>query len=244
MLRSAPMTFYVPLGFSGGYFGMQDHDASGDPGTRYAVFSVWDQGATAEVVDLGPGVEARRFDGELRGYQLVRPLRWDLEEKVRFLLRVDKEDDLEPRYSAYLYANGAWDLVGTVRVRPCGLVPFAGLGALNSFIEVFNLKDCESHREAAYSLWTKSAGEPWEPVRSALLSGTGTKGLRGRVLDDGERLALDVGGDLTENVSVSLFSVATPPEPPFVFDLPLPSTGDADSDAARKAVLATPREQC
>ena len=49
VLRTAPMTFFMPLGFNGGYMGIQDHGTDGDPGTRYAVFSVWDQGATGEV---------------------------------------------------------------------------------------------------------------------------------------------------------------------------------------------------
>lgn len=233
VLRTAPMTFYVPLGFSGGYFGVQDHDSSGDAGTRFAVFSVWDQAATAEVVELGAGVEARRFDGELRGFQLVRPLRWAPEEKLRFLVRVDKSEGAEPLYSAYLYEKGEWGLVGTIRVRPCGLVPFAGLGALNSFIEVFNLKDCESHREAKYSVWTKGPGTPWEPVQSALLSGTGVTGLRGRVVDNS--LTLDVGGDLTENVTVSLFSIDPPQLPPMLeAHVPLPGSRSAGASPVRQ----------
>jgi len=244
VLRTAPMTFFMPLGFNGGYMGIQDHGTEDTPGTRYAVFSVWDQGATGEVIDIGKGVEARRFDGELRGFQLVRPLAWEPEEPVQFLLGVHKGEAAEPTYTAYIYEGGEWSLLGSVRVRPCGVTPFTGLGSLNSFIEVFNLQDCESHREATYELWTKKTGEEWAPVKAALLSGTGMKGMRGLVIDN--KLALDVGGDLRENATVSLYHVpAPPPTPPAIQGfVPLPASGHVGPDAARRAVLAADRQKC
>jgi hypothetical protein len=190
VLRTAPQTFYVALGFLGGYVGVQDHGE----GSRYLVFSVWDESTMAEVVELGDEVEARRFSGELRGFQLTRKMEWKLETPLRFIVR--SESGLEPRYTAYVYDDlyGRWDLIASVRVRPCGK-PRSALGPLNSFVEVFGTQDCTSHRQAEYNIWTMSNSETWSPVKKGKLWGTfNESGLRGLIRD--ADFVLDVGGDL------------------------------------------------
>jgi len=242
VMRNAPMTFYMPLGFSGGYVGVQNHNTTKDgvPGTRYLVFSVWDQGSQAEVVDLGDAVEARRFHGELRGFQLTRELAWEVEKPIQLLLHAET-DSPEPRYTSYVYNEtyGRWDLVASVRVRPCGLTPYRGLGHLNSFLEIFSVMDCKSHREASYNIWTRTGDGPWAPARDAMLWGTQVEdGLRGRVVD-GE-LVLDVGGDLPTTPGRGSVFTADPPRP-MALDGALPAGRGGYADPPADSLVWTDR---
>ena len=56
--QSAPMSFFMGIGFNGGYFGIQEHNSSAD---RYVLFSIWDGAEVVEVLDVGRGVHSLPF---------------------------------------------------------------------------------------------------------------------------------------------------------------------------------------
>merc|ERR1719313_697202 len=148
---SAPFTFYMVAGFTGGYFGIQEHAA----GVKQAVFSLWDQGEPVSVIKAGRHVAIRRFREELSGMQSLFNLQWQVNHTVRFLLHIEDKGGGRKAFSGFVHDPLArtWQLMARYLTKPCGPGNAATngyFGGFNSFMEIFNMADCKGQRKAQY----------------------------------------------------------------------------------------------
>ena len=185
-------SYYMALGFSGGYFGMQNNSKT----KRQVLFSVWNSvdednpenvsfEHRTQVVRCGKNVVARNFGHEGSGKQTFISIDWKPNVPYRFLLNAKKIDSLSTEYSAWFYntPKKEWIFMATLR-RPNTLNLLSGL---HSFIENFNPAQGDKMRKAYYfNVWYKPTNESWTSVTEAKL----TNDLTGR---DGVRLDFNGG---------------------------------------------------
>jgi len=243
--HSAPHTYFMGLGFGGGYFGIQEHATRDE---RYAVFSIWDQGTTVEMADVGPGAHARRFAGELRGIQSIRKFPWKIDEKVQFLVRQQREaGTAKVLYAGYIFDPQAqeWLLMAELRVKPCGAGPqreHGHIAGLYSFIEVFLLTDCHTERTADFGpAFVREGDADWTQLRAGYLSATMDTGLQGNAT--GGHCRMQVGGDAIDKTSPKGIVVApdavSPPK-----ELMMKLRDDTPKQFHDGKIVEPPRQAC
>jgi hypothetical protein len=253
--ESAPYTYFMANGFSGGYMGIQEHPG----GKKYALFSIWDAGSKVEIVDWGEGVRVGRFGAEGTGANSNLDFQWEIGKAVQFLVHVQVEPPREPGgqrtalYSGYIRLpdRGVWRLMSKLRVQPCGVnVNSKGnLLGMNSFIEVFQhlpkqgTPECDAYsvtRRARYGVpWYRRVGSStFEPFVNVTLTTTcGKEGCPRRGMDfqkvavDGyDAFALAVGKDVVnEGLALSrpqpMHAAKDPP--PVLTETPLPESDNS-----------------
>jgi type 1 fimbria pilin len=179
-------SYYMALGFNGGYFGFQNNS----PSRRQVLFSVWNsadddnpdnvaQEHRTQVVCHGDGVTAKDFGHEGSGKQTFITVKWSPDVPYRFLLHASKSDSATTDYSAWFFdsPNNKWIFMATLRRPNCkGLI-----SGLHSFLENFSPMQGDKTRKAFYyNVWVKPKNEDWKPVSAAKLTNdlTGREGIR------------------------------------------------------------------
>lgn len=182
-------SYYMALGFNGGYFGMQNNGR----GRRQVLFSVWNAGEENDdpdavhkaqqtiVVSKGEGVTAQNFGGEGSGKQSFRQVNWVADSTYTFLLNARKVKEGYTDFSAWFYdsVNRQWLYMSTLR-RPNTNTLLKGL---HSFLENFDPRQGDKTRKAYYfNGWVKPQNADWQPITKAYLTNDDT-GNRGQRLD-------------------------------------------------------------
>ena len=166
--ESRPGTYFCALGFSSGYFGIQELGG----GKKLVIFSVWDPGnqddpnavpaeKRVELLGKGEGVRTGRFGNEGTGGQSFFDHDWKVGETYRFLIR-SKVEEQKTTYSAHFYLNAEkrWQHIATFRTLNQG----AGLKGYYSFVEDFRRdgKSATERRSARFGGgWVRPAGGAW-----------------------------------------------------------------------------------
>ena len=179
-------SYYMALGFSGGYFGIQNNSSD----RRNVLFSVWntqdsddpkavDEEHRVQVISHGEGVTAQDFGNEGSGKQSFINGGWVPGKTYRFLLHASRVDETKVDYSAWFYdcVKDAWIYLSTLR-RPNTKELITGL---HSFLENFDPRQGDKTRKAYYhDVWVRATDGEWKPVRMAYLTcdDTGNKGKR------------------------------------------------------------------
>lgn len=175
--QSAPGSYFMACGWSGGYFGIQELR----DGRKVAIFSVWDPTKgddpkavkpeeRVELLHAGEGVRIKRFGGEGTGGQCMTDFAWAIGETVRFFVRAETHGASAEKtaYSGWLYdpRAGVWRHLVTFRTRNNGKL----LRGVYSFVEDFrrDTKSVDEVRRARFfGGWAKSKGDAWQPVTQA-----------------------------------------------------------------------------
>ncbi len=235
--KTTPGSYFQVCGFSGGYFGIQDHGH----GKKVGIFSVWDTGASAKTNDpkavdkqdrvetlfTGEGVRASRFGGEGTGGHSDFDFDWKVGETYRFFL-TSKISDGKTAFSAFIYEpeKKRWMHVATFSAPDGG----KQLTGLYSFIEDFR-RDTQSAteiRRAKYgNQWVQTADGKWVAVTSARFTASGASWEAKDTINagvEGDDLFLQTGGDT--KMETKLHDTVTRPDtaakPPT--DLPIVET--------------------
>jgi len=173
--RSTPGSYFMAIGFKGGYFGIQELGN----GKKRVLFSVWDvhkgndPNAVPDDVRVKPlfkgkGVTVRRFGGEGTGGQSFFPYDWKIGERCAFMVEVGRDGPGRAAYTAYFRLNGdnRWKKVATFS----RLSKDASLRGFYSFVEDFkrDFKSFDKIREACFlNPWALGADGKWRPLKSA-----------------------------------------------------------------------------
>ncbi len=197
-------SYYMALGFTGGYFGFQNNSAN----RRQVLFSVWNSvddddpnnvapNHQTHVVCHGDGVTAKNFGNEGSGKQTFIKVDWRPNVPYKFLLHACRKDSTSTDYSAWFYdtPQDKWIFMATLRRPNCKSL----ITGLHSFLENFSPIQGDKTRKAYYyDVWVKPQNDTWRPVDEANLTNdlTGSKGVR---LDfnggtDGDKFFLMNGG--------------------------------------------------
>ena len=179
-------SYYMALGFSGGYFGFQNNSAK----RRQVLFSVWNsvdddnpnnvsQEHRTQVIARGEGVTAQDFGHEGSGKQTFISVDWQPGKTYKFLLNAQKSSSSTTDFSAWFYdsVNDKWIFMATLR-RPDTKIKIKGL---HSFLENFSPRQGDKTRKAYYfNAWYKPVGKDWQYISKAKLTNdiTGSKGIR------------------------------------------------------------------
>ena len=226
--RSVPGSYFMAVGFAGGYFGIQELGK----GKKRVLFSVWDshkgnnpkavpQDVRVKNLFRGEGVTVRRFGGEGTGGQSFFPYDWKIGERCRFLVKAEPDGAERTAYAAYFYLNNEkrWKKVAAFSTLAKG----KRLRGFYSFVEDFkrDFKSFERIRKAEFlNVWTLGGDGKWRPSLSARFSRDGNPNVN---IDAGpvENGFFLESGDGTENKTVKLGSwVKTEKAGPRPEDLP------------------------
>ena len=178
--QSTPGTYFSAIGWSGGYFGIQEVR----DGKQVAIFSVWDPTKgddpkavkpeeRVELLHEGEGVRIKRFGGEGTGGQCMLDFPWALGETVRFLVRAEVHEAPggaggKTAYAGWIFdpSQQAWRHLVTFRTRNGGKL----LRGLYSFVEDFKRdnKSADEVRRARFgNAWMKPIAGEWQAVTQA-----------------------------------------------------------------------------
>ena len=178
--QSTPGTYVSAIGWSGGYFGIQEVR----DGKKIAIFSVWDPTKgddpkavkpeeRVELLHEGEGVRIKRFGGEGTGGQCMVDFPWAVGETVRFLVSAEVQEAAgiaggKTAYSGWIFdpAQKAWRHLVTFRRRNAG----KWLRGLYSFVEDFrrDTKSADDVRRAQFgNVWMKLRAGEWQAVTQA-----------------------------------------------------------------------------
>lgn len=262
--KSAPYTFFMANGFSGGYFGIQEHPNN----KKVAIFSLWDAGSKVEIDSLGEGVTGGRFGLEGTGANSHIHFDWQINQTVQFLVhtKVEPPPTVDGQsttlYSGFIHdpEEGVWRLLSRLRVRPCGFNQKNGghLLGMNSFIEVFapipakpNCAEFGVERRARYGQpWFRKKGsstfEPFEDITLTATCGENCpqEGINYYEVDasSGTQYVLQVGHDVKNSGTLpyeKYRKMPVPTTPPAVLtDAPVP---DFDQSPAGKWIAGERR---
>jgi hypothetical protein len=155
-------TFYMAIGFEGGYFGIQTKAED----ERWINYSVWDgDGGAAKLIEKGPDVIQRAFSHEGSGIQTYRVHFWETDVPQSFMVTVKPSQEGHAVFSGYFLINGKWNLMASIE-RP-GHSPY--LTNVHSFLENFG-KDNSHMRQARYSniFYQLKGTQEWHPVKEAV----------------------------------------------------------------------------
>lgn len=203
--KSVPDSYFQVCGFSGGYFGIQEHDH----GKKVGIFSVWDtsKGNDPKAVDkkdqvetlfVGDGVRASRFGGEGTGGHSDFDFDWKVGDTYKFYLTT-KVDGKKTDYMAYIFEREkkSWMHVATFSA-PDGGKPLTGL---YSFIEDFRrdtVSATEVRRARYGNEWVMTADGKWSPVTKARFTASGADWEAKDTINaglEGKLFFLQTGGD-------------------------------------------------
>jgi hypothetical protein len=201
--ESRPGTYFCAIGFSGGYFGIQE---LGRGRGKVVLFSVWDPGAQddpnavpaerrVELLGKGEGVRTGRFGGEGTGGQSFFDHDWKLRETYRFLVQSRVEGD-RTTYQAHFYLNPEkrWHHIATFRTLNKG----AGLKGYYSFVEDFRRdgKSATESRSARFGNgWIRTPAGDWVALTRAQFTADQTPTLNINAEKAGDVFRLVTGGE-------------------------------------------------
>lgn len=167
--RSAPGSYFMMGGWSGGYFGVQELT----DGKKVAIFSVWDPTKgddpkavkpeeRVELLYEGEGVRIKRFGGEGTGGQCMVDFPWTVGETQRLLVRAEAQGE-KTAYSGWIFdpRKKAWRHLVTFRTRSGGKL----LRGLYSFVEDFRRDGAsadEVRRARFFGGWTRVKAGDWK----------------------------------------------------------------------------------
>jgi len=242
VVESHPSSYFMTLGFNGGYFGIQELtgkycDKAFD---KQIIFSLWNEDgspehnprkdALAQVLKLGPGVKTRAFGGEGAGAQTYKCLQWAVNDIYRFYLHA-RVDGRYTVYTAYLRGpkEATWSFIAELRRPTRGIL----IDDVYSFVEDFGRTGVASgvskkhrtpyYRRAADFLnpWFKRPKGPWTPATSVRFTAYGTDhpqtNIRAGTVDaNGIGFRLETGGTvrLGAPLNSTIESTATPTQAP------------------------------
>jgi len=183
--ESCPGSYFMAIGFRGGYFGIQELNN----GKKRVLFSVWDvhkgnnpnavpKDIRVKALFQGKGVTIRRFGGEGTGGQSFFPYDWKIGERCKFMVEVAPDGDGRSAYTAYFYLNKEkrWKKVATFST----LAKNASLRGFYSFVEDFkrDFKSFHQNREAWFlNPWALGKDGEWRALDSAKFSRDGNPNL-------------------------------------------------------------------
>lgn len=201
--ESRPGTYFCALGFSSGYFGIQE---LGRGRGKVVIFSIWDPGdqndpnavaaeRRVELLGKGDGVRTGRFGGEGTGGQSFFDYDWKLGETCRFLVQSRVEGE-KTTYSAHFYLNAEkrWQHLATFRTPNKG----AGLKGYYSFVEDFRRdgKSATERRSARFGNgWVRTAAGEWIALTRAQFTADQNPALNINAEKAGDTFRLITGGE-------------------------------------------------
>ncbi len=228
ILESHPSTYYMALGFDGGYFGVQQHAG----GNGQLIFSLWD--ATKEihrshvpakdrarVLDVGTGAQEKEFGGEGVGVSIRMPVAVTQGDAFSFYLTAETEktntssSGTRTVFTAYAARRGgAWRLLGKMDRPTDGTL----INGLYSFVEDYKRngrtdgvaaaeRSPYQRRTAVFRRgWRLPENGGWLPIRRAKFSAYSPQPLQSIdasvVSGDpsqGYAFRLDTGGNTVQN---------------------------------------------
>lgn len=221
---SAPGSYFMSIGFGGGYFGIQEK-ANGE---KVVIFSVWDKhaGDNPQAVPeekrvknpfTGEGVMVKRFGGEGTGGQSFFDYDWEIGTTCRFLVKARPVKDWT-EYTGYFYMTKKkkWKKLVTFSTYSTG----QRLTGFHSFVEDFrrNFDSYARVRKAHFTnAWGKTPDGKWIPVKQARFTRDGNPHVN---IDAGSienGFFLQTGGD-SVNETIKLWgsgqtsTLSSPPE--------------------------------
>jgi hypothetical protein len=178
--QTAPGSYFMAAGWSGGYFGIQELT----DGRRVSIFSVWDPTKgddpgkvkaedRVELLHEAEGVRIRRFGGEGTGGQCMLPFAWELGQTNRFLVHAAIQGD-KTAYTGYVFFQESreWRRLVTFRTRTGG----KALRGIYSFVEDFR-RDGRSVNEVRSARfgngWVRTVQGTWQPLTRARFTASG-----------------------------------------------------------------------
>jgi Domain of unknown function (DUF3472)/Domain of unknown function (DUF5077) len=180
-------TYYMAIGFSEGYFGMQVNG----PAERRVLFSIWSPFKTDNPRDIpkdqqiealakGPGVHLGEFGNEGSGGQSYLVYPWTTGKPYRFLVEVTPDGMNQTVYTGWFSEKGAgpWQLIARFR-RPKTNTYLKGF---HSFLESFSPTHGYLGRRAFYqNQWVYSVDGKWHECTEARFTVDATGSKRHRV---------------------------------------------------------------
>jgi hypothetical protein len=185
-------SYYMAIGFSEGYFGMQVNG----PEERRVLFSIWSPFKTDNPRDIpvdqriealakGPGVHIGEFGNEGSGGQSYFVYPWKAGKTYRFLMEVTPDGDGKTTYTAWFGEkvasekdSGQWQLIARFR-RPQTTTHLKGF---HSFLESFSPTHGYIGRRALYkNQWVCDVDGMWHQCTEARFTVDATGSGRHRV---------------------------------------------------------------
>jgi hypothetical protein len=158
--RSSAGSFFVPMLGEGFYFGLQE---GGSGYSKHVHFSVWDP--VGEAVDLGPGVKAKRFDGEGTGWATYYPFEWKTNVAYGFWMGASPAGPNQTLYTACFFDPecGAWRRLATIPRA----VRLDGLRYFGSFVEDFGARHWAARSFRVGNQWAFVDRKQWLDLTEA-----------------------------------------------------------------------------
>jgi hypothetical protein len=172
--RSAPGTYFMVCGWTGGYFGMQELGN----GKKVVLFSVWDshkgndpktvpEEQRVRMLYKDEKVRTNRFGGEGTGGQSFFDYNWQTNEAYRFYVTARTNAE-RTEYSGYFFVpeEKAWKHLVTFSTLAGGKL----LSGYYSFIEDFKRDKVSATRVRRAQFgngWVQSAEGAWSPLTRA-----------------------------------------------------------------------------
>jgi hypothetical protein len=229
--QSTGGSYFMACGWSAGYFGMQQLDASTN---KVVIFSVWDtsHGDDANQVPLeqrvqvlyqDPDVKVSRFGGEGTGGKCLWPYLWRTNETCRFAVTA-VDEHYRTIYAGWFFDGhaGKWRHLVSFGIHK-GELPLRGL---YSFIEDFR-RDGQSVNETRKARfgngWLRAVDGKWVPLTQATFTASNAEWESKENIDagsSGNAFYLATGGNLVRtcelNHRIDLGSalIVNPPELP------------------------------
>ncbi len=233
--KSAPGSYFMTAGFSGGYFGIQEKS----DGSKVILFSLWDSAHTdnpfmvhaddqVKILYEAPEMLVRRFGGEGVGVQSFYNYDWKIGHNYKFVVKVDHE--YLPGWTVFtsyffIPEKNEWKKLMSLATKS----PNIPLTGAHSFLEDFkrDFNSFKNPRQASVpSVWVRELKtDKWIPCKNFRFTADGNPN---RNINAGtrERGGYAVtGGDIT-NDEGKLWSTipmgqkdnVTPPELPAEVD--------------------------
>ena len=184
--KDPSLTFFMAIGFDGGYFGMQVRS----PTERWVIFSLWDtnDGQKARVVKKGPNAVEDNFGGEGTGKKTFLEYNWQTGVPQDFMLTLENS-----QVSGYFKINGKWQLISTL-TRPQTM---RGLTGLYSFVENWG-KDHSLIRQGSFGrqVYQVEGSQTWTQVleASTSYSNSTSPGESWSQYADGDHFVMEIDG--------------------------------------------------
>jgi hypothetical protein len=164
VLKDPLNTYYMGIGFEGGYFGIQTKTKT----ERWINYSVWNGKNGVKPIlkeSGGPEVVWRYFNHEGSGIQTHRVYYWGTNVTQRLWVAVRRSTEGNAIYSGYFLINGQWTLIARIE-RP-GHAPY--LTNIHSFLENFGVGN-NMMRKAKYSnlIYKVENDKNWYIVNQAM----------------------------------------------------------------------------
>lgn len=213
--EDTPGTFFMPNGFTNGYFGIQVIS----PTEKRILFSIWssyrenDPNSIADeykvvTLESGNGVTINEFGNEGTGLQSYKNFDWSAGMTYKFLVKGVPTTTNSTEYTAYFFApeNGKWELIASFRKPQVS----ENLSGFISFVENFKTESGFLSRKAIYdNQWVRDTNGKWFELTEAKITVD-------RIGSNGARLDYSAGiengafylkncGFFNEDISINTF---------------------------------------